>query len=144
MMNAEDAMGLQEDLARIGRRPTPAVDRLPAPDESGNAVAAAVVAIRARNDTMGKLRHELDSTKSERNEVAVLAKAARDTIDALARELARQTDTPVEECLRLAQESLSRRYDVLLDDAIRQRQVLRDVRKIPEEMQNKRWYSPAV
>ncbi|MGO4308137.1 hypothetical protein [Cupriavidus sp. RAF12] len=144
MMNAEDAMGLQEDLARIGRQPAPRQEPLPDPDESGNALAVAIVALRAQQrSAQERHRKQLDDVMSERNEVVVSAKAARDTIDVLARELARRSGLSGEECLGFAKETLSRRYDVLLDEAIENHQVLRDIRTIPEEIQKVRWYSPA-
>ncbi|CAG9184357.1 hypothetical protein [Cupriavidus pampae] len=143
MMNAEDAMGLQEDLARIGRRPTPAVDRLPASDESGNAVAAAVVAIRARNDAMSKLRQDLDASMSERNEVAALSKAARETLEIFARELARVTGADEADAVKQAHQILSRKFDANLDESISKRYILRDVRSMPAEMKKRPWYVPA-
>lgn len=144
MLNAEDAMGLQEDLQRMrGRRRTQA-DPLPTPDESGSAVAAAVVALRAQRDTQDRMRKQMDAMASERNEVAVLAKAARDTIDLMAQELSRHSGLPLETCQQMARETLSRRFDALLDQAIADRQVLRDIRRIPEEIQKRRWYSPAL
>ncbi|WP_454727709.1 MULTISPECIES: hypothetical protein [Cupriavidus] len=144
MMNAQDALGLQEDLA-IMRNLAGEPRRAPVapPDENGNVVAALAIGMKARNNTIADLRQQLNSKASERNEVAVLAKAARETVDLLARELARQSGMTEQECLQLAKEALSRRYDAILDQAIADRQVLRDIRRVPEEIQKCRWYSPA-
>ncbi|WP_035878908.1 hypothetical protein, partial [Cupriavidus sp. amp6] len=85
MLNARDAMGLHEDLAIIRNAAPRTQPPLPAPDESGNAVAAAVIALRARQNSQERLQQQLNASASERNEVVVSAKAARETIDVLAR-----------------------------------------------------------
>jgi hypothetical protein len=143
MLNPRDAIGLQEDLAIIRNAVPRAQPPLPAPDESGNAVAVAVMALRARADSQARLLKQIDASASERNEVVVSAKAARETIDVLVQELARHSGLSEEECQRFAKEALSRRYDALLDQAISNRQILRDIRRIPDEIQKCRWYSPA-
>ena len=143
MLNAEDAMGLQEDLARIrNAAPHPQSRWQSPPDESGNALAVAVAALQEDRNHIARMQRQLNATLSERNEVAALSKAARETVEHLARELAKVTGGDESESVERARHLLSRRFDANLDESIRRKLVLRDVRQIPEEMCKRSWYAP--
>lgn len=145
MLNAKDALGLQEDLAIINarRQGSSQQEHYPRPDESGNAFGALAIALRARDNTNEKLRQQLDAKASERNEVAAMSRAARETVEDLARHVAKLTNTSPDAAVRDAHRILSRRFDAQLEGAIARKSVLRDIRQDAEEIKQLEWYIPA-
>lgn len=141
MMNARDALGLQEDLAimNAGNAPRRAPD-YPVPDESGNAVAAVALALRARNNDLASLRKELSATTNSRHDQVAFGRAAKSVIESLVRQLAEATGRHPEDVQATAYEMLSRRYDAEVDAMIQRKSITRDMRLDPELQNRRDWY----
>lgn len=145
MMNARDALGLQEDLAILnaGNAPRRAPD-YPVPDESGNAVAAVALALRARTNDVASLRRQLSDTSNSRHDQIAFAFAAKSVIESLIQTLAEATGRPVEDVQSTVYELLSRRYDAEVEGMIQRKFITRDVRQDPEVRKRRDWYIPAL
>ncbi|WP_432262835.1 hypothetical protein [Cupriavidus sp. TMH.W2] len=145
MMNARDALGLQEDLAILnaGNAHRRAPD-YPTPDESGNAVAAVALALKARNNDLAGLRKQLSDTSNSRHDQIAFAFAAKSVIDSLIQTLSEVTGQPAEDVQSTVYELLSRRYDAEVEGMIQRRSITRDVRQDPEVRKRRDWYIPAL
>uniref|UniRef100_UPI003F49367E hypothetical protein n=1 Tax=Cupriavidus taiwanensis TaxID=164546 RepID=UPI003F49367E len=143
MMNASDALGLQEDLAILnaGNSPRRAPDHS-VPDESGYAVAAVVLALKARNNELADLRKQLSDTMNSRHDQIAFAFAAKSVIDSLIQTLAQATGQSAVDVQSTVYELLSRRYDANVEGMIQRKSITRDVRQDPEVKKRRDWYMP--
>lgn len=148
MLNANDALGLQEDLAivRANRNRNEAAamttDARREADENSLAMRGAASALRANKDAISALRSELDSLMNSRNDQVAVTKATKDVLNALISDLAAATDTPVEQLREQVHSALSRRYDQHVSDMIEGGFINRDLRKDPDVMEKRDWYVP--
>ncbi|MFJ1259014.1 hypothetical protein [Cupriavidus sp. CuC1] len=143
MMNAEDALGLQEDLAIMRAHRAPASTRrapIAQASSTESAMGAIAVALRANQDATAKLRANLDATMNSRNDVIAMGRASREIIDLLLVEVAKLKQLPVEDVKEYVYEALSRRYDRKVDEAKQRGSIKWDVRDDPEVMRHRDWY----
>lgn len=144
MLNAKDALGLQEDLAVM--RANQARANLPpvrsASRSSG--MGAVAVALGANQNSMEKLKSNLDKTTSNRNDVAAIAVSARETIAALVAEIAQLKGVSSDEVQLHADFLLSRQYDRHVDELMDRGSLMSDPRQDPETMRIRTWYTPSM
>lgn len=149
MLNASDALGLQEDLAIVranqNRIEAAAMttDARREADENSLAMRSAASALRANKDVISGLRSELDSLMNSRNDQVAVTKATKDVLNALISKLADATDTPVEQLRGQVNSALSRRYDHHVSDMLEGGFINRDLRKDRDVMEKRDWYVPA-
>jgi len=147
MLNAEDALGLQEDLAIIranrNRARSAASQGNAAQDvETLGAMASATAVLRANKDTISSLRASLNETASNRNDVAAIAVSARETIAALVEEVARLKGSELATVQEQADRLLSRHYDRHIEEMLEKGSLSGDPRQNPEIMKIRTWYTP--
>ncbi len=149
MLNANDALGLQEDLAivRANRNRIEAAamttDSRREADENSLAMRNAASALRANKDAISALRSELDSLMNSRNDQVAVTRATKEVLNALISKLAEATDTPVEQLREQVHSALSRRYDQHVSDMLEGGFINRDLRKDRDVMERRDWYVPA-
>ncbi|MEQ6352794.1 hypothetical protein [Ralstonia pseudosolanacearum] len=148
MLNAEDALGLQEDLAiirahRNRARAEAFQASVPQATEVLETMAVAKNALRANRDTINGLRADLDKITSNRNDVAAIARSAREVVAVLADEIARLKGIDPQIAQERANRLLSRRYDAHIDALMQHRALEADPREDAEAMKIRAWYVAA-
>lgn len=146
MLNAEDALGLQEDLAILRNNRNRVQSAALMTDEAahhaavGDSLRGSTVALRAQQNHLAKLKANLDALMNDRNDIVALSYAFEDVLKILAKELAKAIDVPAEEMLPRVYEAVSRHYDKHVEDAIARGTIVRDQRRDPEVMTHRDWY----
>jgi len=143
MLNAKDALGLQEDLA-VMRANQARTNLPPVRQASGsNAMGAVAVALSASQGSMTKLRGELDSTLNSRNDIVAMGRASREVIDSLIEEVARLKGVSLESVQHVVYGTMSRRYDAHVEAMKAKGSIKWDLRQDPEVMKGRDWYLAA-
>ncbi len=139
MLNAEDALGLQEDLAIMQSNRRRARSAALMAEEATNATAAHRM-LDLAEVTVQKARADLAAANSSRNDLNAVAKATREVLHMVMEEWAKATGEPVDQIRARVLNMVSRRYDKLVDEAIARGSILIDKRRDPELSKQRNWY----
>jgi len=147
-MNADDAMGLAEDMAVLQG----AVRRQPPmePVKSSSGAAAAIVAavgmkvVKVQNDANAKLRSQFDGLSADYSDLSAVSLASRKVIDALVTEIAQARGLQPAEVKASVYKSLSREYDRQIGDMLSIGVLNKDPRRDPavRSRPSRDWYTP--
>lgn len=139
MLNAEDALGLQEDLAIMRNNRNRLKSAALMADE---AVHAGTVdrSLEIVEAAVLQLRADLSAANNNRNDLNAVAKATREVLNLVIDRWAEAIGLPVEQVRGEVFQAVSRRYDKLVEEALARGSISDDKRRDPEVMKQRDWY----
>ena len=138
MLNAEDALGLQEDLSILGRgRHSPVPLPTSGAAERQRHEHIAILALRKDID---RLQEELRDSKDKRSDLAAVIRAFRQEWNDVLAQWAQETGRDFEELRAKSLARTSRRYDALVEQFKAQGSIQKDQRQDPALMKKRDWY----
>ena len=141
MLNAEDALGLQEDLSILGiGRPD---QNSSAPMVTSEATARQRhlhVAILALQNDIEKAQKNLLDANDKRSDLAAVIRAHRQELNDVLAQWAQETGRDVDDLRAQSLARVSRRYDALVEQFKAQGSIQKDQRHDPNVMKPRDWY----
>jgi hypothetical protein len=148
-LNAEDAMGLAEDMAVLrGAVRSQAVNDAPRPSSSRAAAALVAVAgmkaLQVERDEHHKLIQKWNSLATGFSDLNAVAIASRAVIEQQIVELARVTGADPAEVRKATYAAMSQAYNAQVEEMISTGKLQSDPRKDLQDpkWKNRQWYSP--
>lgn len=137
-MNAKDALGALEDIA-IFRN----VRRRVEADQDTEAFERAAIALRERNNTISRLRAELNEVQHKRNAAAANNNSALDTLKTVVRDFARATGQSESELWKRYMVLRTQQFNAEVNKFMAEGALLRDPRAELTDAQ-RTWYVPGM